>query len=115
MLSMLYHIQSFMDTVKTEEERQAINAGKMKHPLTGGNQTDCAMLQWVIDLGATDFRQIREENPVKKAFPFDSKWKRSSVLVRERANDNSEWVIYVKGAAEQVGLWIILRHAFFSS
>jgi len=74
----------------------------MKHPLTGGNQTDCAMLQWVIDLGATNFREIRELNPVKKAFPFDSKWKRSSVLVRERKGDDSEWVMYVKGAAEQV-------------
>jgi len=93
---------SFKDTVKTQEEREAIDLGKMKHPLTGGNQTDCAMLQWAIDLGADDFRQIREQNPIQKAFPFDSKLKRSSVLVRERKGDNSEWVIFVKGAAEQV-------------
>merc|ERR1719361_2919052 len=93
---------SFQDTIKTADERQAVASGKMKHPLTGGNQTDCAMLQWAIDLGASNFREIRELNPVKKAFPFDSKQKRSSVLVRERKGDDSEWVIYVKGAAEQV-------------
>merc|ERR1719361_1430576 len=93
---------SFQDTIKTADEREAVAAGKMKHPLTGGNQTDCAMLQWAIDLGASNFREIRELNPVKKAFPFDSKQKRSSVLVRERKGDDSEWVIYVKGAAEQV-------------
>merc|ERR1719242_1118866 len=93
---------SFKDTVKTAEERDAIDQGKMKHPLTGGNQTDCAMLQWAIDMGADNFRQIREQNPIQKAFPFDSKLKRSSVLVRERKGDNSDWVIFVKGAAEQV-------------
>jgi len=93
---------AFQDEIKSDDQRRAVEAGKMKHPLTGGNQTDCAMLQWVIDLGATNFREIRELNPVKKAFPFDSKWKRSSVLVRERKGDDSEWVMYVKGAAEQV-------------
>jgi len=92
---------SFQDTL-TEKNRAAVAAGNMKHPLTGGNQTDCAMLQWAIDLGADNFQEMRADNAVKKAFPFDSKQKRSSVLVRRRKQDDSEWVIYVKGAAEQV-------------
>lgn len=74
----------------------------MKIPLDGGNQTDCAMLQWVIDLGAANFKEVREQNPLTKFFPFDSKVKRSSVLVRDTLEDNTKFVMYVKGAAEQI-------------
>ena len=74
----------------------------MKTPLTGGNQTDCAILQWVIDLGADNYKQVREQNPVTKFFPFDSKVKRSSVLVRDTIGNKNDFVMYVKGAAEQM-------------
>eukprot|EP00486_Rosalina_sp_Unknown_P014513 CAMPEP_0201579392 /NCGR_PEP_ID=MMETSP0190_2-20130828/26911_1 /ASSEMBLY_ACC=CAM_ASM_000263 /TAXON_ID=37353 /ORGANISM="Rosalina sp." /LENGTH=769 /DNA_ID=CAMNT_0048013763 /DNA_START=180 /DNA_END=2486 /DNA_ORIENTATION=+ len=84
------------------DEKKAIGAGKMKVPLDGGNQTDCAMLQWVIDLGAGNFKEIREQNPLTKFFPFDSKVKRSSVLVRDTLEDTTKFVMYVKGAAEQI-------------
>ena len=70
----------------------------MKHQLTGGNQTDCAMLQWAIDLG-----KIRTDNPTTKFFPFDSKVKRSSVMVKDTLSERPKtFVMYVKGAAEQV-------------
>ena len=83
-------------------QKKAIKEKKMKWPLDGGNQTDCAMLQWAIDLGADNFKDIREQNPLTKFFPFDSKVKRSSVLVRDTINDQSKFVMYVKGAAEQI-------------
>ncbi len=62
---------------KIDAERKAIRDGKQKPPLTGGNQTDCAILQWVIDLGASNYKGIREKNQLTKFFPFDSKVKRS--------------------------------------
>eukprot|EP01083_Nonionella_stella_P056300 148336_1 len=94
---------SFEDDVssKSAAEQRAIRDGKQKIPLTGGNQTDCAILQWVIDLGATNYKQIREQNPVTKFFPFDSKVKRSSVLCKEKKGSDN-FVLYVKGAAEEI-------------
>jgi len=104
--------KSFKDKVDSESAKQAIAEGKMKHPLTGGNQTDCAMLQWAIDLGITadqragsDFTQIRTDNPTTKFFPFDSKVKRSSVLVKDTLSEQGQqprFAMYVKGAAEQI-------------
>eukprot|EP01084_Bolivina_argentea_P295942 509620_1 len=93
--------KSFQDEPKNEAERKAIADGKMKPRLAGGNQTDCAMLQWAIDLGASNYKEIRESNPVTKFFPFDSKVKRSSVLCKDY-EDNNKFVMYVKGAAEQI-------------
>eukprot|EP01084_Bolivina_argentea_P047034 86648_1 len=106
--------KSFQDEPKSDAERKAIREGKQKPPLTGGNQTDCAILQWIIDLGASNYKEIRENNPITKFFPFDSKVKRSSVLVRDtissssssssssQDNNNNKFVMYVKGAAEQI-------------
>ncbi len=100
--------KSFQDEPKSDAERKAITAGKQKPPSTGGNQTDCAILQWIIDLGAVNYKEIREKNPITKVFPFDSKVKRSSVLVCEtignknNKNNDNKFVMYVKGAAEQI-------------
>jgi len=106
-VSVCTNTKSFQDEPKSDAERKAIAEGKMKAPLTGGNQTDCAILQWVIDLGAEDYHKIRGENKVVKFFPFDSKVKRSSVLCRETLQGDAEanankFVMYVKGAAEQI-------------
>eukprot|EP00484_Ammonia_sp_Unknown_P011182 CAMPEP_0197073056 /NCGR_PEP_ID=MMETSP1384-20130603/210406_1 /TAXON_ID=29189 /ORGANISM="Ammonia sp." /LENGTH=1037 /DNA_ID=CAMNT_0042511881 /DNA_START=129 /DNA_END=3241 /DNA_ORIENTATION=+ len=101
-IAICVNTKSFQDEPKSDIERAAIREGRMKAPLTGGNQTDCAMLQWVIDLGASNYKEIRETNPVTKFFPFDSKVKRSSVLCRDSMEDKSKFVMYVKGAAEQI-------------
>ena len=54
--------------------------------LVGGNQTKCALLQWAIDLGAKNYKEIRKNNPVTKYFSSDSSVKRSSVLLKKKSN-----------------------------
>lgn len=93
--------KAFEEEPKTEKERALIAQNKLKPTLVGGNQTECAMLQFAIDLGAKDYKQIREDNPVTKFFPFDSAIKRSSVLVKNQQQEN-RYYMYTKGAAEQI-------------
>ncbi|ETO35459.1 hypothetical protein RFI_01604 [Reticulomyxa filosa] len=76
-----------------------------KPKLVGGNQTECAMLQWALELGAKDYKQIRTDFPVTKFFPFDSAVKSSSVLVKGKELD--QYFVYTKGAAEQIMDWCI--------
>jgi len=83
-----------------ENEKKLIQEGKRKPKLTGGNQTECAMLQWIIDYNVP-YMQIRKENPLVQAFPFDSKVKRSSVLSKCKTN-KKEYFIYCMGAAEKI-------------
>ena len=75
--------------------------------LVGGNQTECALLQWAIDLGGENYKEIRKSNPVTEYFPFDSSVKRSSVLLHNKTESGGEnksdcYVVYTKGAAEQI-------------
>ena len=93
---------------------QQTNNEHGKPKLIGGNQTECALLQWVIDMGATDYKNIRSSNPIIKWFPFDSSVKRSSVITKyyksnidniqviNDDNTSNEYIIYSKGAAEQL-------------
>jgi calcium-translocating P-type ATPase len=94
--------KSFQGEAKTQAERDAIAEGKQKKRLTGGNQTDCAMLQFAIDLGATNYKDRRKNCPISKMFPFDSKVKRSSVLITCNADNanGAQYLMYAKGAAE---------------
>ncbi|ETO35980.1 plasma membrane calcium-transporting atpase, partial [Reticulomyxa filosa] len=78
---------------KEEEEKENTK-------LVGGNQTECALLQWALDLGAKNYKEIRTEFPVTKFFPFDSAIKSSSVLVKGKEPD--QYFVFTKGAAEQV-------------
>lgn len=68
-----------------------------KLDLVGGNETECALMRWAIDLGC-DYEQIRSQITIEKAYPFSSEVKRSSVLVKHEAG----YRLYVKGAAERV-------------
>ena len=54
------------------------NAGGQKRgikQLVGGKQTECALLQWTIDLGGENYKEIRKSNPVSEYFLFDSRSK----------------------------------------
>jgi len=83
-------------------EEDAANAASMPSgpKLAGGNQTACACLRWAISLGC-DFETMRKTMPIEKAYPFNSKKKTSSVLVKE----GQEMRMFVKGASENIVKW----------
>ena len=54
------------------------------------------MLQWVIDLAATNFKGKREQNPLKKFHPFASKVKKSSVLVGDTLEHDTKFIEWIK-------------------
>jgi Ca2+-transporting ATPase len=86
---------------ESKDDDKKTFSGERKARLVGGNETECAMMQWGLDLsGDLDYMQLRLNNPVKKAFPFDSAVKRSSVFLRV---NETQFVVYTKGAAE----WIL--------
>ncbi len=68
--------------------------------LSGGNQTACACLRWAISLGC-DFETMRKTVPIEKAYPFNSKKKTSSVMIKE----GKEMRLFVKGASENIVKW----------
>uniref|UniRef100_A0A6A7G4K6 Calcium-transporting ATPase n=1 Tax=Hirondellea gigas TaxID=1518452 RepID=A0A6A7G4K6_9CRUS len=64
---------------------------------TGGNETECALLRWAVTLNVK-YKDLREQFPVEKAYPFSSLVKRSSVLIKYKGIHR----MYLKGAAERV-------------
>ncbi|KAG9302148.1 hypothetical protein G9A89_020582 [Geosiphon pyriformis] len=66
-----------------------------------GSKTECAMLGFSKDLGV-DYREIRNSLEVVKVYPFASKKKSMTTVVKISSSDNAEYRIYVKGASEIV-------------
>ena len=99
--ALIINSKAFHEEPHDEATRQAIASGKQEPRLVGGNQTECALLQWAINLGASDYKAIRANNPVTKFYVFDSAVKRSSVFLKNRSKENT-YVMYTKGAAEQI-------------
>eukprot|EP00051_Salpingoeca_urceolata_P005163 m.70822 g.70822 ORF g.70822 m.70822 type:complete len:1076 (-) comp14099_c1_seq1:169-3396(-) len=64
-----------------------------------GSRTECALLQFAQKLGG-DYEALREQCDLIEKFPFSSKKKRMSTLIRSRAGD--EKILHVKGASEVV-------------
>jgi magnesium-transporting ATPase (P-type) len=63
-----------------------------------GNKSECALLFLARSLGV-DYKDIRREKPIEKVFPFSSKKKRMSTIVK---NENGSYRLYCKGASEVV-------------
>eukprot|EP00002_Diphylleia_rotans_P002961 TRINITY_DN1196_c0_g1_i1.p1 TRINITY_DN1196_c0_g1~~TRINITY_DN1196_c0_g1_i1.p1 ORF type:complete len:1056 (+),score=254.28 TRINITY_DN1196_c0_g1_i1:49-3216(+) len=61
-----------------------------------GNKTECGMLKFLIEEGY-NITRLREEAEVVQVFPFSSKRKRMSTVVRQ---SGSQLVLYTKGASE---------------
>ncbi|CAO3600997.1 unnamed protein product [Absidia cylindrospora] len=66
-----------------------------------GSKTECALLSWAKKLGA-DYQDIRHDLKVERAYPFASKRKTMSTVVR---SDKNGYRMYTKGASE-----IVLEH-----
>ena len=66
-----------------------------------GNKTECALLQFITDLGV-DYIHLRlaAKPYVAKAFPFNSAKKRSTVILRDVGT--GAFRVHVKGASEMV-------------
>jgi len=63
-----------------------------------GNQTECALMAWIVRYNV-HLEQVREASPPIKSYPFDSVKKQSSVIVK---NDDGELRRYYKGASENI-------------
>jgi len=61
-----------------------------------GNKTECGMLKFLVEQGY-DYMNIRETAEVVQVFPFSSKRKRMSTVVR---GANSGLILHTKGASE---------------
>ena len=99
--SLIINSKAFYEEPQDAKTKEMIAEGKVQPRLVGGNQTECALLQWAINLGARDYKGIRQHNPVTKFYVFDSTVKRSSVFLKNRTKENT-YVMYTKGAAEQI-------------
>ena len=70
-------------------------------PQQNGNKTECALLGFIMEMGA-DYTKYREETPfttLRKVFPFNSSRKSMSSVV---ALDSGGFRVYTKGASEIV-------------
>ena len=70
-------------------------------PQQNGNKTECALLGFIMEMGA-DYTKYREETPfttLRKVFPFNSSRKSMSSVV---SLDSGGFRVYTKGASEIV-------------
>ncbi|ETO13571.1 calcium-transporting ATPase/ calmodulin binding protein, partial [Reticulomyxa filosa] len=91
-------LRLFYDTTKLDNDND--DEKKDKRKLIGANETECALLQWVIDAGAVNFEEIRKEYPVIKTFPFNGSFRASGILVKGKQEE--EYLLFMKGAPEDV-------------
>eukprot|EP01006_Ploeotia_vitrea_P037291 TRINITY_DN66112_c9_g7_i1.p1 TRINITY_DN66112_c9_g7~~TRINITY_DN66112_c9_g7_i1.p1 ORF type:complete len:996 (+),score=611.06 TRINITY_DN66112_c9_g7_i1:224-3211(+) len=70
-----------------------------------GSQTELALIRWLIKFGIDyEVERRRPEHEVQKNYPFDSKKKNSSIILKAPASaqGGAKYRRYYKGAAEQI-------------
>ena len=65
-----------------------------------GNPTECALLNWISNEYAADYRPLRDKSEIVSSVPFSTQTKYMEVVVRDR--ETGEQIRYVKGAPEYV-------------
>ncbi|CAG8504145.1 11068_t:CDS:2 [Paraglomus occultum] len=62
-----------------------------------GSKTETALLNWMLDLGLNNYKDLRTNASIVQLFPFSSDRKAMGVAVKI---GSSKWRFYVKGASE---------------
>ncbi|KAL4476839.1 hypothetical protein ABPG72_010676 [Tetrahymena utriculariae] len=84
------------------KEQIAINSAALLRPSQKGSKTEIAALK-LLEQAGYNYEDIRNQCQVEHKFPFNSKRKRMSVIVKVKTiNGGTTRRIYVKGASELV-------------
>ncbi|EAS05962.2 calcium-translocating P-type ATPase, PMCA-type protein (macronuclear) [Tetrahymena thermophila SB210] len=84
------------------KEQIAVNSAALLRPSQKGSKTEIAALK-LLELAGYNYEDIRNQFQAEHKFPFNSKRKRMSVIVKVKSlNGGTTRRIYVKGASELV-------------
>ncbi|CAG8559832.1 9887_t:CDS:2 [Ambispora leptoticha] len=97
------------DLIETLKQSIAINSTAFEYvdengkTTFSGSKTETALLSLLVDLGLTDYKELRREAKTVQVFPFSSDRKAMGMVVKL---SDSKYRFYVKGASE-----VLVRHA----